>query len=436
MTTTLGQLLLQANDFPIYNVTVSAVILLFMLFLGSLAAGAEVAFFTLKSKEVNYLKIRDDSTSIQIVQLIEQPVTLLSSIRSTKVLSSVVVVICIFNLIQILVPDTIVLWMQLTGTAIISILLLLLVMEVIAKMYARQNNLRMAMFSVPFVSAMHSLFRNFVPYAAPLEDETDIKTFKAAALSQEELREAIQLRLGHEPSREELDIFKGIVRFSEVVVREVMQPRMNISGIREEWSLDKVTAKVLKSRFSRMPVYRETIDHIVGMLYTKDLVRFIDTPDADWHELIRPAFYIHEGKLIEDLFQEFQNKRVHAAIVVDEFGGTSGLVTLEDIMEEVVGEIRDEFDEDVLNFKKIDEFTYIFDGKILINELCRILAVDYHTFDEVKGESASLAGLVLELARKFPQPDDVFVADNFEFTVLGVEEKHIERVKVKVLPEI
>lgn len=429
-------LMLQAElNFQVYNIAISAVVLLFMLFIGSLAAGAEVAFFTLKSKEVNYLKIRDDNTSIQIVQLIEQPVSLLSSIRGTKVLASVVVVLCIFYLIELLVPDNITLWMKFLGTGVISMLLLLLVMEVIAKMYARQNNLRMAMFSVPFVSAMHSLFKNFVPSAKPLEEEPDLKSFKGNALSQEELREAIQLRLGHEPSKEELDIFKGIIRFSEVVVREVMQPRMNISGIREEWPLSKVIEKVLKSRFSRMPVYRETIDNIVGMLNTKDLVRFMDTPDADWHSLIRPAFFIHEGKLIEDLFQEFQNKRVHCAIVVDEFGGTSGLVTLEDIMEEVVGEIRDEFDEDVLNFKKIDDTTYIFDGKILINEMCRILGVDYHTFDEVRGESASLAGLVLELARKFPQPDEVFVSEGFEFTVLGVEEKHIERVKVKVLPE-
>lgn len=438
---TIGLVLLQLDntittDLPVYGIAISAVVLVAILFLGSLAAGAEVAFFTLQSKEVNYLKIRDDNASIQIVQLIEQPSSLLSAIKSMKVLASIIIVLCVYNLTNIFGSPYMSHWTVLTITAAISLVILLLVMEVIPKMYARQNNLRMAMFSVPFVSAMHSLFKNFVPSAEHSEEESDLKSLKSNILPQEELREAIQLRLGHEPSKEELDIFKGIIRFSEVVVREVMQPRMNISGIREEWSLEKVKDKVLKARFSRMPVYRETIDHIIGMLYTKDLVRYMDEKEADWHELIRPAFYVHEGKLIEDLFQEFQNRRIHAAIVVDEFGGTSGLVTLEDIMEEVVGEIRDEFDEDVLNFKKIDDFTYIFDGKTLINEMCRILGVDYTTFEDYKGESTSLAGLVLELAKKFPELNEVFVADHFEFTVLGIESLHIERVKVKVLPEL
>lgn len=422
------------DEISISGIVISALLLLLMLFLGSIAAGAEIAFFTLKSKEVNYLKTRKDNTSRQVVQLIEQPSSLLSSIKSMKMLSSVFIVLLIFNIVHTLTLSNMERWVQVLIVIVLAVILLLLVMDIIPKMYARKHNLRMVLFSAPFVNMMYGLFKNFVPSKERKQSQgEDINN--AHHLSQEELREAIQMRLGHEPSKEELDIFKGILRFSEVMVKEVMQPRMNISGIREEWDLARVRQKILDSRFSRLPVYKGTIDNIIGIVNSKDLIKYIERQEVDWHEIIRPVFYVHERKLIEDLFQEFQEKRVHMAIVVDEFGGTSGLVTLEDIMEEVVGEIRDEFDEDILNYKKIGDDSYIFEGKILINEFCRTIGVDYHTFDTIKGESTSLAGLVLELAKKFPENNEVFIYEQFEFTVLGIDNHIIERVKVKLLPK-
>lgn len=417
---------------PIYNIVISTVILLSLLFLGAIAAGAEVALFTLQSKEVNYLKTRSDNASIQIVQLIEQPATLMSSLKSTKKVAAVVISLCLYYLADILLSDYLQKWVLIVLVIVISLVIIILILEVIPKVYARQNNLRLAMFSAPIVTGMYRLFKNFVPSAEQNESENEIKIKKSNALNEEELTEAVTLRLGHAPSKEELDIFKGIIRFGEVTVRQIMQPRMHISGVREEWNLQQVREKISRARYSRMPVYKETIDHIIGIIYTKELIKYMEASDADWHVHIQPAFYIHEGKLIEDLFQEFQNKRVHVAIVVDEFGGTSGMVTLEDIMEEVVGEIRDEFDEDVMNFKKIDADTYIFDGRTLINDMCRIINADFDIFENYKGESSSVAGLVLELAKKFPDIDETFHIEQYAFTVLALEEHRIERVKVKI----
>ncbi len=419
---------------PVYNIVITLLLLLAALFMGSIASGAEIAYFTLNAKEVNYLKTRRDNTSIQIIQLIEQPASLLSGIKSTKMIASIIIILSLLNLSQILLAPLLAWWLCLLIVAILAFVLLLLIMGILPKMYARQHNLRMAAFTAPFIQIFYRLFKNFIPTEENYHEEKEEAQQLKSQSSQEELKDAVQLRLGREPSKEEVDIFKGILRFSEVMVKEVMQPRMSISGIRAEWDLKKVREKILKSKFSRMPVYKDSIDNIIGVLYSKDLIKYINQEEADWHELMRPVFYVHERKLIEDLFQEFQTKRTHQAIVVDEFGGTSGLVSMEDIMEEVVGEIRDEFDEDVLNFKKIDDHSYIFEGKILINEFCRIIGVDYHAFDAIKGDSSSLAGLVLELAKKFPTTNEVFTYHQFEFTVLGIEQHLIERVQVKLLP--
>lgn len=419
------------TELPVYHIAITAILMLVSLFFGAIAAGAEVALFTLNVKDVNYLKTRTDKPSMQIVEMIEHPNTLLSTLRTAKVTAAVIVVMASIYLAKILMPAEV---PQAWSNAIVmvfSAVLLLLVIEILPKVYARQNNVRMAMFSISFVSLMFLFFKNFVPSKEEDKEQLDRELKKkSSVISEEEFKETVALRLGKEPGKEELDIFKGIMKFSEITVKQVMQPRMNISGIRERWDLSQVRDKVVRSRFSRMPVYKETIDQIVGMLHTKDLIQFMQEEQEDWHSLIRPALFIPEGKLIEDLFQEFQQQRVHAAIVVDEFGGTSGLVTLEDIVEEVVGEIRDEFDEDVLNFKKLDDHTFIFDGKTLINEMCRVLDVDINTFEQERGESTSVAGLVLEVAKKFPAVGEEIHINDYKFIVMAIEKLHIERVKV------
>ena len=211
-----------------------------------------------------------------------------------------------------------------------------------------------------------------------------------------------------------------------------MRTRMDVSGVPFESTFPQVQKIAIEVGYSRMPVYKENLDKIAGIIYIKDFLPHTDEDNFDWHKLIRPAYFVHEGKLIEDLLKEFQQKRIHFAIVVDEFGGTSGIITLEDIMEEIIGDIRDEFDEDDLQFKKIDDNNYILEGKTLINDVCRLIGQPSDTFDVVRGESDSLAGLILEISGKFPALNETVSYKQYDFTVLNIDKMRIQRVKLSI----
>ena len=210
---------------------------------------------------------------------------------------------------------------------------------------------------------------------------------------------------------------------------------MDVSALDFNWTFTKVKEYIIETGFSRLPVYLETLDEVKGILYTKDILAHIDDENADWHSLIRPCYFVHETKLIKPLLKEFQQNRNHIAIVVDEFGGTSGLVTLEDIVEEIIGEIKDEFDEDDLLFKKIDDNNYIFEGKTLINDVCRTIAIPVEAFEKVRGESDSIAGMFLEIAGKFPLQNDMVSYANFDFTVVQLDKRRIQKIKLTINPE-
>jgi CBS domain containing-hemolysin-like protein len=205
-----------------------------------------------------------------------------------------------------------------------------------------------------------------------------------------------------------------------------------VEAININWSFDELKKQVIDTGFSRMPVYSETLDDVKGIIHSKDLLKHIKVPNFDWHPLMRTVNYVHETKLIKPLLKEFQMKRNHMAIVVDEFGGTSGIVTLEDIMEEIIGEIKDEFDDDELLAKKIDDNNYIFEGKTLINDFCRIIGVPLDVFDTIRGESDSLAGLVLEIAGKFPSQNEVVRFENYDFTVVQLEKMRLQKIKLTI----
>jgi CBS domain containing-hemolysin-like protein len=246
---------------------------------------------------------------------------------------------------------------------------------------------------------------------------------------------AIDLLPDHEATKEEKQILKGIRKFGNTTVKQTMRTRLDVSGIDYNSSFKDVISKVEEMHYSRLPVFKNNLDEIVGILHTKDLLPFLnEQTDYDWHLLMRPVFYVHEQKLIEDLLQEFRNKRMHFAVVVDEFGGTSGIVTLEDIMEEIIGDIHDEFDDEISGNKKIDDFTYIFEGKTMINDVCKVLHLPIETFDKVRGDSDSLAGLILEIAGEFPQVNEEVTCDNFTFIPLEINKNRIESVKVKLNP--
>jgi gliding motility-associated protein GldE len=257
-------------------------------------------------------------------------------------------------------------------------------------------------------------------------------------LDNSQLDYAIDLLPDHEATIEEKQILKGIRKFSDTPVRQVMRTRLDVNGIEFESNFEDVIKRVEELHYSRLPVYKNNLDEVVGMLHTKDLLPHVNASKVDnydWHSLIRPPFFVHEQKLIEDLLQEFRNRRIHFALVVDEFGGTSGIVTLEDIMEEIIGDIRDEFDDEESANKKIDDYNYIFEGKTMINDVCKAMGLPGDTFETVRGDSDSLAGLVLEIAGEFPQIEEEVVSGDFVFIPLAINKNRIDKIKVVIKVE-
>jgi len=252
---------------------------------------------------------------------------------------------------------------------------------------------------------------------------------ESEAASMKELDDAIEIN-NVQTSIEEKNILKGIVKFSNITVKQIMKFRLDVNGVDYNTSFPELIKKVEELHYSRLPVYKNSLDETIGILNTKDLLPFIHQPDFDWHLVIRPTLFVPESKLIKDLLKEFQTKRIHFAIVVDEFGGTNGIVTMEDILEEIIGDIRDEFDEEENAIRKLDDVTYIADAKIMLYDLCRSMSLPIDTFDQVKGESDSLAGLVLEIAGEFPAINEVVSSGDFDFTVLETEKNRIKTVKI------
>jgi len=227
-------------------------------------------------------------------------------------------------------------------------------------------------------------------------------------------------------------ILKGIVKFGAITVKQIMRSRLDVSGVDYNLSSADLVKKVEELHYSRLPVYNQTLDEIAGVINTKDLLPFLNTGNFDWHTIIRPPLFVPESKLIKDLLQEFQSKRIHFAIVVDEFGGTSGIVTMEDIMEEIIGDIKDEFDDEELSVRVVDNNNYVVDAKIMLHDMCRAMNLPLHTFDEVRGESDSLGGLVLEIAGEFPDVNTVLTVGDFDFTILEIVKNRIKTVKVTI----
>ena len=234
-------------------------------------------------------------------------------------------------------------------------------------------------------------------------------------------------------SEEEIDILKSIIHFGDVAVKQIMKARVDVIAVDTETSYKELIALIKSSKYSRLPVYGEDLDHIKGLLYVKDLLGHLnEQEDFDWQQLLRTEIlYVPEAKKIDDLLKKFQEKRMHMAIVVDEYGGTSGIVTLEDILEEIIGEIRDEFDDDIdIDYQKIDDFNYVFEGKTLLNDVCRVVGLDTNAFDDTRGDADSLAGLILEMRGRLPRKGMEIVTDVCTFKIISVSKKRIEQVQL------
>lgn len=437
--TTLIPFLLQASTeaFSATNLTVLIIIILVLLLLTAITAGAETAYFSLTAKDINYLKLKEEGSARQTLNLLEQPKRLLATILVANNFINIAIVIATNLLVNQLLPDSISPVMLFLVQVVAVTFLLVLFGEVLPKVYATQNNLKMALFSAPVLSAMSKLFKpvSNILVSSTNYIETKLGNKTANNISNEDFEHAIELTVGHTATREEVNIFKGILKFGNITARQIMRTRMDVSGVPHELSFPEVQKLAIEVGYSRMPVYKESLDKVVGIIYTKDFLPHTEETNFDWHTLIRPAYFVHEGKFIEDLLKEFQQKRIHFAVVVDEFGGTSGIVTLEDIMEEIIGDIKDEFDEDDLHFKKIDDHNFIFEGKTLINDVARMIGLPSDEFEDVRGESDSLAGLILEISGKFPAVNETVSYKHYDFTVLNIDKMRIQRVKLTINEE-
>jgi len=417
---------------------INGLFLIALLVFSALISGSEVAYFSLNQESLRDLQAKGDEKSQLVLKLVAAPQRLLSTI----------LILHVFLNISLITLSTFMCWTYFGSqgvglTAIISLavivaLLLVFLGEVIPRSYANQSPLA-------YARAMSQTVYVFSIVLGPLsyllngignliERRIEKKGF---SLSVNELQQALEIT-GENTTTKEKGILKGIVNFGTLTVRQVMQSRMDLTAVDITMDFHELMDKINKSGYSRIPVYNDTIDHIEGILYIKDLLNHIDKEeDFEWQKLIRKAMFVPEYKKVDALLKDFKDKRVHMAIVVDEYGGTSGLVTLEDLIEEIIGEINDEFDdaEDV-SFKQLDEQTFIFEGKVSLNDFCKRLEIEPQVFDEVRGENESLGGLLLELNTRLPHSGAKIVYDRFVFTVMAVDAKKIKKVKVFVQPDI
>lgn len=416
------------------QITILIIIITILLLLTAITAGAETAYFSLKAKDVHELQNSESKTSKQAIKLLDQPQKLLATILVTNNFMNIAIVITTNMLVHLIFHDVSAFNSFLIQVVAVTFVLVLFG-EVLPKVYATQNNMQMALFCAPILTVFSKILNPisglFVSSSKYIEHKIGNKK---SNFSKEEFEHAIELTVGPSATQEEVNIFKGILKFGNITAKQIMRTRMDVSGVSDELNFEQVQKYAVEMGYSRLPVYKDSLDKIVGMLNTKDFLPHSENPNLDWHTLIRPAYFVHEGKLIEDLLKEFQQKRFHFAIVVDEFGGTSGIITLEDIMEEIIGDIKDEFDEDDLHYKKIDENNFIFEGKTLINDVCKFIGMSNDEFDEVRGDSDSVAGLLLELKGRFPKMGDIISYKNYDFKVIEIDKMRIVKIKLTIKP--
>lgn len=427
------------NYTPVFLVTLAAnAVLIFLvallLIISFLIAGSEVAFFSLTYKDINLLKTKQQPSYRRIVNLLEQPKTLLATMLITNSFVNIGIILIANILINGWTAGMNWNFITLFLIKVVAVtILLVLFAEVLPKVWATHHKIWFAATASLIVEIFNSVFYRFGKRMVRFSDriEKQFSQDAATAMDSSKLDDAIDLLPEHEATVEEKQILKGIRKFGDTTVKQIMRTRLDVSGIEYNSNFKDVIKKVEELHYSRLPVYKGTLDDVTGMLHTKDLLPHINEDDNfDWYKLMRQPYFVHEQKLIEDLLQEFRNRRNHFAIVVDEFGGTSGIVTLEDIMEEIIGDIKDEFDDEESGNKKIDDYNYIFEGKTMINDVCKMMGLPSDTFEGVRGDSDSLAGLVLEIAGEFPQVNEEVASGDFKFVALEINKNRIDKVKI------
>jgi gliding motility-associated protein GldE len=420
---------------PDLKIIFGLIVLVGLLFISALMSASEVAYFSFRPEDIEKFKTEKSKKSKTVLKLYNNPEKLLSTIlvanntvNITIVLLSAFLGAKMFDFSNDPVIGFII-------EAVIITFLLLFFGEIMPKVYASRNNVSMAMFmAVPLVF-LEKLFSPVTSLLILSSSFVKKRTgTRRANISMDDLSDALEL------TSDELDedekILKGIVNFGNINVSAIMCPRMDVTAVDINSGFSQIIRVIINSGFSRIPVHSESFDNVKGILYAKDVLPYMNNPDSfKWQSLLRQPYFVPETKKINDLLKEFQIKKIHMAIVIDEYGGTSGLVTLEDILEEIVGEITDESDNEDVLYRKLDEKTYVFEGKILLNDFCKILGFEEDPFVDVRGESETLAGLILELTGEIPEKNQTLKYRNFTFMMESVDRRRIREIRVEINKE-
>ncbi len=408
-----------------------------LLVFSAIIAAAEVSFFSLAPNDFELLKQDTGSQSQKLISLLDKPKSLIATIVMSHNLVNIGVVIISemlfakhFDFSDSPVAGFVI-------KVVIVTFVILLIGEVIPKIYASKNPRGLALKMAHGFGLLQKMLAPFVFILVRIASAFDKRIKQITPdLSVDQLSQALELTSSEHTPEEERKILQGIVEFGNTEVSQIMKPRIDVVAFDENTLFTDVITLIIKNGFSRVPVYSETLDKVVGVLFIKDLIAHLDKDNSfEWQTLLRPAFFVPESKKIDDLMKEFQSKKIHLAIVVDEYGGTNGIVTLEDIIEEVIGEINDEFDVEELVYSKLDDSNYVFEAKIPLNDLYRVLDIDGQVFEEKKGESDTLAGFILELSGKIPLKNEKIVFDNYIFSIESVDKRRIKRIKLTIANE-
>jgi len=404
-----------------------------LLVFSALISGSEVAYFSLKQTQLN-VESKTFKKRKLVAKLLSNPKRLLATILVANNFINIAIVLLFASLSHLLLADLSEVTRFVIEVIVVTFLILLFG-EILPKVYASRNNEKFAGFMAKPIGVMQKVLSIFsIPMQAGTTFLEDKLTKTKSEISISKLSQALELTSDGETTDGEQKILDGIVSFGNTDTRQVMRSRVDIFALNSVTSFSEVLQLIIKAGYSRIPVYEETLDKIVGMLYVKDLLPYLEKKDVKWQELIREPFFVPENKKLDDLLKEFQEKKVHLAIVVDEYGGTSGVVTLEDIVEEIIGDINDEFDDESLVYSKLDDHNYVFEGKTSLKDIYRVVDIDEELFEEYKGEAETIAGFVLEISGGFPKKDEKITFQGYAFTVESLDSKRIRQLKL-TLPE-
>nr|WP_276169189.1 gliding motility-associated protein GldE [Zobellia alginiliquefaciens] len=411
-------------------------ILVVLLMSSALVSGAEVAFFGLSPTDVNEISEEKSVRGNIIVKLLDRPKKLLATILIANNAINIGVVLLFSTIGNSVFANVELEWVRFLLEVVVATFLILMFGEILPKVYANRNRKAFAHFMSYPLNVLDFMFS---PLSLPMRAGTlflyDKLGKQKSNLSVDHLSQALELTSDGDTTKEEQKILQGIVTFGNTDTKQVMRPRIDIFAVSEDMKFLDILAEIKKHGYSRIPVFSENMDNVLGVLYVKDLLPYIDRKTFNWMTLIREPYFVPENKKLDDLLLEFQEKKNHLAVVVDEYGGTSGIVTLEDIIEEIVGDISDEFDDEDLIFSKLDDFNFVFDGKTALKDFYRVAKIDNETeFEEQKGESETIAGFVLEIAGSFPKRGEVIVFNEYQFVVESLDKKRLKQIKI-TLPQ-